>query len=218
VRITASSGRIEVTAEEREGVRVERGQEHPMGGVLEISGSHGGVVMRVPLGTDLIVGSHSGSVRLRGALGNVRLTTRSGKVEIESCTSLDVRTVSGRIDIGHIRGDGRIKSANGRVTVARADGELHVGTVSGRISVTDAAGPVRANTVNGKVEVGMTRAEDARADSVSGSVVIGLPAGVRPQASMASVSGRCECEVDQGDDCCVTGRSVSGRIRIVERS
>ncbi len=217
VRITATSGRIEVTADERTGVRVERGQEHPMGGVLEVQGKHSGVAMRVPVGTDLIVGSHSGPVRLRGELGNVRLTTRSGKVEIESCTSLDVRTVSGRVDVGHIGGEGRIKSANGRVTVGRADGELHVATVSGRIEVTDAAGPVRANTVNGKVAVGMTRAEDARADSISGSVTIALPAGTHPSASMASVSGRCECELDQGDDCCVTGRSVSGRIRIVER-
>ncbi len=218
VRITATSGRIEVTADDGAGVRVERGQEHPMGGVLEVKGSHSGVVMRVPAGTDLIVGSHSGAVRLRGELGGVRLTTRSGKVEIESCTSLDVRTVSGRIDVEHVAGEGRIKTASGRVTVGRADGELHVATVSGRIEVEAAGGPVRANTVNGTVTVGMTHAEDARADSVSGSVTIGLPSGVHPKASLASISGRCDCEMDQGDDCCVTGRSVSGRIRIVERS
>ena len=36
IRVTASSGRIEVIAEPRGDVVVDRGQEHPMGGVLEV--------------------------------------------------------------------------------------------------------------------------------------------------------------------------------------
>src|SRR4051812_12818501 len=97
IRITATSGRIEVTAESRGDVVVEQGQEHPMGGVLEVQGTAAGVRMRVPVGADLIIGSHSGAVRLVGDLGNVRITTRSGSLEIESCASLDARTVSGRV-------------------------------------------------------------------------------------------------------------------------
>ena len=62
IRVTASSGRIEVIAEPRGDVVVDRGQEHPMGGVLEVKGASDGVAMRVPEGTDLIIGSHSGSV------------------------------------------------------------------------------------------------------------------------------------------------------------
>ena len=65
VRITASSGRITVIAEEIGDVVVETGQPHPMGGVLEVQGSSDGVRMRVPIGTDLVVGSHSGAVELR---------------------------------------------------------------------------------------------------------------------------------------------------------
>jgi len=73
IRITATSGRIDVTAEARGDVLVERGQEHPMGGVLEVKGAHAGVSMRVPTGTDVIIGSHSGAVRLHGTLGSVRI-------------------------------------------------------------------------------------------------------------------------------------------------
>ena len=168
-------------------------------------------------GTDLVVGSHSGKVTLHGTLGEVRVTTRSGRVEIEDCASLDVRTVSGRLDIGTVTGECRIKTASGRVSVARASGELNVASVSGRVDVAEAAGPVRVNTVNGRVDIGMSRAADARADSVSGRVTIELPAGVHPKTSLVSVSGSSECDVDLGDDCCVTGRSVSGRITIRER-
>lgn len=217
VRVTASSGKIRVIAEERGDVVVERGQDHPLGGVLEVSGSDDGVVMRVPTGTDLVVGSHSGTVELSGYFGELRVTTRSGRVEIEVCASLDVRTVSGRVIVGAVAGECRIKTASGRVTVSRAGGALNVATVSGRIDIVDAAGPVRANTVNGRVELGMSEAADARADSVSGQVTIGLPAGVHPKTSLVSVSGRCGCEITEGDDCSVTGRTISGRITIRER-
>jgi DUF4097 and DUF4098 domain-containing protein YvlB len=214
IRITASSGRIEVTAETRDGVEVVRGQEHPMGGVLEVKGESAGVTLRVPTGTDLIVGSHSGSVSLRGDLGHLRLTTRSGALEIESCASLDARTVSGRVDVGRVTGDAHIKAANGRITIGQVGGTLTVTSVSGRVEVDKAAGAVHATTVSGKVAVAMENAADVRAESVSGRVEVALPRGVRPSVSMKSVSGRCDNECDDGEDCRVTCRSISGRIRV----
>jgi DUF4097 and DUF4098 domain-containing protein YvlB len=214
IRITATSGRIEVTAEDRSDVVVDRGQEHPMGGVLEVKGESTGVALRVPIGTDLIVGSHSGSVSLRGDLGNLRLTTRSGALEIESCASLDARTVSGRVEVGCVRGDAHIKAANGRVGIAEVGGSLTVTSVSGKVEVGNAAGAVHATTVSGKVDVGMRSAADVRAESVSGRVDVALPRGVRPSVSMKSVSGRCDNETDSGEDCRVTCRSISGRIRV----
>jgi DUF4097 and DUF4098 domain-containing protein YvlB len=214
IRITASSGRIEVTAEARGDVVVDRGQEHPMGGVLEVKGSAAGVAMRVPIGTDLIIGSHSGSVRLRGDLGNLRITTRSGSLEIESCASLDARTVSGRVDVGTVAGDAHVKAANGRVTIAGVGGTLTVTSVSGKVEIEQAGGSVHATTVSGRVDVGMSGAADVRAESVSGRVKVALPVGVRPSVSMKSVSGKCENETVDGDDCRVTCRSISGRITV----
>jgi DUF4097 and DUF4098 domain-containing protein YvlB len=214
IRITASSGRIEVTAEARGDVVVDRGQEHPMGGVLEVKGASAGVAMRVPVGTDLIIGSHSGSVRLRGDLGNVRITTRSGSLELEACASLDARTVSGRVDVGRVAGDAHVKAANGRITIAEVGGAVTATSVSGTVEIGKAGGAVHATTVSGKVDVGMTHAADVRAESVSGRVKVALPDGVRPSVSMKSVSGRCECDLPSGDDCRVQCRSISGRITV----
>jgi DUF4097 and DUF4098 domain-containing protein YvlB len=214
IRITASSGRIEVTAEGRAEVLVERGQEHPMGGVLEVKDSSAGVVLRVPTGTDLIVGSHSGSVSIRGETGNVRLTTRSGSIEIESCTSLDARTVSGRVEVGRVARDAHVKAANGKVRIGEVGGELTVTSVSGHVEVAEARGAVHATTVSGRVEVGLQVAADVRAESVSGRVKVAVPRGVRPSVSMKSVSGRCENQTDAGEDCRITCRSISGRITV----
>jgi DUF4097 and DUF4098 domain-containing protein YvlB len=217
VRITATSGRIEVTAEARADVVVERGQEHPMGGVLEVQGSHSGVTMRVPIGTDLIVGSHSGKVRLRGELGTVRVTTRSGSVEVEACASLDARTVSGRVDVGRVTGDATVKAANGRVTIADVGGAVTATSVSGTVAIGRAGGAVHATTVSGRVDVGLAHAADVRAESVSGRVRVALPEGVHPDVRMRSVSGRCECALPEGDDCRVVCRSISGRITVAAR-
>ena len=214
IRITATSGRIEVTAEARGDVVIESGQEHPMGGVLEVKGESAGVRMVVPVGTGLIIGSHSGDVRLRGELGNVRITTRSGSLEIEACASLDARTVSGRVDVGRVAGDAHVKAANGRVTIAEVGGTLTVTSVSGKVEVEQAGGSVHATTVSGRVDVGMSGAADVRAESVSGRVKVALPAGVRPSVSMRSVSGKCENEMPAGEDCRVTCRSISGRITV----
>lgn len=214
IRITASSGRIRVVAESRADVQVVRGQEHPMGGVLEVKGESSGVELRVPTGTDLIVGSHSGSISLEGELGNLRLTTRSGALEIEACASLDARTVSGRVDVGRVAGDAHIKAANGRVSIGEVGGRLTVTSVSGRVEVGQAGGAVHATTVSGKVDVAMGSAADVRAESVSGRVEVALPPGTRPSVSMKSVSGRCENELGDGHDCRVTCRSISGRIRV----
>src|SRR3954454_12767404 len=214
IRITASSGRIEVTAEARGDVVVDRGQEHPMGGVLEVKGESAGVEMRVPIGSDLIIGSHSGSVRLRGDLGSIRITTRSGSLEIESCASLAAPPGSGRVDVGRVTGDAHIKAANGRITLTDIGGTLTVTSVSGKVEVEQATGAVHATTVSGTVDVGMNSAADVRAESVSVRVKVGLPEGVRPSVSMKSVSGKCENETTDGDDCRVTCRSISGRITV----
>lgn len=217
VRITATSGGIEVTAEARTDVAVDRGQRHPMAEALDVQGSSAGVAVRVPTGTDLVVGSHSGSVRIVGAVGDLRVTTRSGSVEVDSCRSLDARTVSGRVDVGTVARDALIKAASGRVSVERVGGALSVTAVSGRIEVGSAGGEVHATSVNGRVDIGLDAAVDARCESVSGALTIGIPGSVTPKLRLRSVSGKCESKVVEGDDCTIVGRSISGGITVRTR-
>jgi len=217
LRVTASSGRIDVTAEARTDVVVDRGQEHPMGGVLELQGESSGVVMRVPNGTSLVVGTHSGDVRLSGELGEVRITTRSGSVKVDRCQDLDARTVSGRVEVGTVSGDARIRAASGRITVDRVEGSLSATAVSGRMTIGDVIGSVHVTTVQGRIEVSLAGPASARCESVSGAITVNVPRGVAPHASLRSMSGKCACEVSEGTDCEIVGRTVSGRIVIRSR-
>lgn len=215
LRLSSSSGRIRVIAEERADVEIERGVRHGSGDTIEVRGGSGGVVVRVPTGTELVIGSSSGAVELEGACGPVSVTTRSGRVVVDGATELDARTISGRIEVRRVIGQCRCKTGNGAVQVGRAEGEVHVATVSGRVEIDDATGPLRVSTVSGRVEASVREHCDVRVDSVSGSVCIAVPADARPSVSMRSVSGSRTVEPEAGTDLEVVARSISGALAVV---
>jgi DUF4097 and DUF4098 domain-containing protein YvlB len=198
--------RSEVTAD---GVPV-RGN----GGPLEVKGGSHPVEVRVPIGTDLVVGTSSGDVELRGDLGQVGITTVSGSLTVEHVASIDARTKSGRVTVQASAGPVRVKTGSSTIRVDHAGGEVRVASVSGTVTVTDAAGPASIRTVSGTVTLGLSRASEAMVETVSGTVRITVPPGVRAAAHLKSVSGKREVDCDTGDDADITARSVSGNLLV----
>lgn len=217
VRITADSGDVEVIAEPRDGIAVEGASSDQRDGELVVEVRSGDGTVRVPPGTDVVIGSSSGDVRLRGPLGAVSVTTTSAKVSVEDAASADVRSTSGRVEIEEVRGAARVKTKSGRVHVGRVDGELRVSNVSGRVDVDDARGATSLNTVSGKVTVHVTGTGTVHAETVSGRIKVTVPAGVRPAVTHRSVSGKAMIRVEEGDDLEITTRAVSGAIEIDAR-
>lgn len=217
LRLTASSGRIRVIAETRDAVVVERGEDLDGADGREIRGGSDGVQVRVPSGTDLVVGTDSGTVTIEGELGAVGITTTSGRVRISHCRELDVRTGSGRLEVGTVDGDARIRSTTGRIQVDRVGGSLRIDSTSGRVEVEDAGGPVTARTVEGRVTIGLRGIEPVCCESVSGRIDVTVPKGATPHTSMRTVSGRCTCELPEGTGPEITARTVSGRIDVRAR-
>src|SRR3982074_1368850 len=85
VRVTARSGSVEVTGEDRSDVVV-TGARHAEGaadGSVEVKPRSGSVAVRCPEGSDVIIGAASGDVELRGRLGHARVTVGSGSVSVE---------------------------------------------------------------------------------------------------------------------------------------
>jgi hypothetical protein len=80
VRITTASGRVQVIGEDRPDVTADRASIVDHHGQREVQSRAKKVELRVPIGTDLVVGPSSGDVELRGDLGQVRVTTVSGSV------------------------------------------------------------------------------------------------------------------------------------------
>jgi DUF4097 and DUF4098 domain-containing protein YvlB len=219
VAVTSRSGRVEVFAEERTDIQVEGARDAELrsddrGDHVHVEATHQHVVVRCPPGTDLSVGTMSGRVALTGDLGEVRVTTGSGRIEVGGSTSVDVRTRSGNIRVGRSRGVVRARSTSGRVVVEAAT-QLDATTASGGIAV-GSVHDANVRSTSGTIEVALELGGSVAARTVSGRVEISLAAGAQPDLRLRSVSGRITAPDDPGSDRVgsLAVDTVSGRIRI----
>jgi DUF4097 and DUF4098 domain-containing protein YvlB len=215
--IATRSGHVRVVAEDRADVAVRGGAlvEEPGGGLRVNAAPSGDVEVRCPIGTSVVVGTASGRVELDGALADVSVTTRSGRITLEHAANADLRTMSGRVDVGTCDGSCRVVAASGSVRVERAH-EIDVTTKSGRV---DADRVTRATVVSasGSVELATGEQPVVQVRSHSGSVEIALPRGTHPAAQLASRSGRVENECPSGDDGHIDVSTTSGRVSVRPR-
>lgn len=222
--LSTRSGRVTVTAEERQDLRIE--SDAPLRddkirvdatGSVSLKSGRGGsgwLEIRCPTGSDVVIGTVSGKVELRGQLGAARVTTVSGSVEVDRTEALDVRSIAGSIEVAQCAGRCRLQTKSGRATVGSA-GDAQVSTMSGQIRLDEATGDIRAQTASGKVEVGTQGKGDVAVQTMSGSVRVTVPKGVRPATRLRSVAGRPRCDCEEGDDCRIAVQSMSGKIEVV---
>ena len=223
LHLTTRSGRILVVAEDRRDVLIETGAPSPdkievdATGRVQLSSARGGssaLEVRCPAGADVVIGTLSGRIELRGTLGSVRVTTVSSDISVERAEALDLRTVAGSIEVGSCAGACSLRTKSGKATVDSAC-DAYVSTISGAILLGKTARKVRAQTVSGQVRVGTQNDGDVAVQTLSGSVTVAVPEGVRPEARLASMVGRPRCDCPEGSDCRIAVRSVSGRIEVV---
>ena len=206
---------MHVVSERRTDVVV-RGAQHTVdtasNEVTVDGGDSGRVAIRCPEGSHVVVGAASGRVVLEGVFGDVRVTTSSGRVEIGSAASVDVRSASGGVAVDECTGECRCVSKSGRIEVGRA-GALVADSASGRVVAEHVGGAV-VHTGTGRVRVGVDASAPVVVRSVSGAVEIDLPRGRAPQARLVSTSGRIQSECSSGADGEIDVETVSGRIDV----
>jgi DUF4097 and DUF4098 domain-containing protein YvlB len=207
VEISAVHGQVRVTASERKLFR----------------SSSFAVRVQTPAGADTRVETASASVDLQGRLGDVRVSSASGDVDVEECAALTVRTASGDTRVGAVQGHARVGSASGSITVRSAGDGLDARTASGSVSVGEATGSVTAGTASGSVSVGAIGSGEVRARTASGNVEVGVVPGLRVWMDLASMSGRMESQLtesgpeDDGADAAQVSlslRTMSGNLLI----
>src|SRR5438309_10309254 len=190
--VTTASGDVTVTAEDRDDIVFDKGVidkdqvTTDEEGRVSVRRGSADVEVRCPEGTDVIVGSASGDVELRGRLGCCRVTTASGDITVEDVDSIDVRTASGDVDVDRCDGRCRAHTASGDVTIGEV-GQLDAGTVSSAVRVDEAAGSVRVRTVSGTIKLAVTGDGDVSVRSMSGSVTILMPPDVHPKLRLSTL-------------------------------
>jgi DUF4097 and DUF4098 domain-containing protein YvlB len=220
LRLQSRAGRVRVIAEGRDDVEAETDELESFsddhGRVLVIRSSRGGskdLTVRVPIETDVSVGTQSGSVAFEGRLGAVHATTMSGNIDVADADEVDARTMSGSIEVGTVRGRCRLYTISGRLTLGEAD-QASLSTVSGGIKLGRVHGDVRARSVSGSIEMRASGDSPILVKTVSGKVRIVLPEGTAPSTHFKT-RGSVRCDFPRGADCRIDAASLSGSIEVV---
>lgn len=223
LHLTTLSGRVTVQAEERSDVVIDSGApssekiDTDATGRIALTSAKGGsaaLEIRCPVGTDVVIGTVSGSVELRGTLGEVRITTVSSSALVERAESVDIRSISGHIELEEVTGRCRLKTKSGKVSCGSA-GPASVSTISGKIRLESATSSVLARSASGSIELAMIGKGDVAVQTISGSVRVEVAPGVRPSPKLRSLAGHPRFECEEGDDCKIAVRSMSGKIEVV---
>ena len=161
----------------------------------------------------MIIGTRSGGVELKGRFGTVGITSMSGSIRATVVADADLRTFSGVVEVAECEGRCRISTKSGRITVG-ATHDVEISTTSGVVGVDSATGAVQVRSVSGTVTVASTAEGPVNANTVSGSITIRLPPGVRPTVRSSGL-GKVRNSFEPGDDMFVDIASVSGTVRLV---
>jgi DUF4097 and DUF4098 domain-containing protein YvlB len=214
LRITRRSGKVRVIADDGAPVAVDGGRVEPAAdGSFEIHARGSAVLeVRCPTGSDLTVSTASGSIEVRGEVGSVKVTTKSGDLAIERAAEIDARGASGRVEVGACAGECHVVFVSGSVHIGEA-GRAVVATVSGNIEA-DAVDDAEVKTVSGNIALGARGGGRLAARTISGSVKIWVPDGDQPATRLKSVSGRVKCECGEGDHGEISAKTISGGISV----
>ena len=148
------------------------------------------VIAQVPHGCDVEVRTASGSIELRGALGAVRARTASGDVDAEHVGRLEAHTASGSARVKSSDGDASFNTASGSISIGRVDGRMTASLASGNLRAERAGGNVDVGTASGDVTIGRCDGDEIFVKTVSGDIRLGLPAGIRVEPEITTLSGR----------------------------
>jgi DUF4097 and DUF4098 domain-containing protein YvlB len=219
LRVQSRSGAVHVIAEPRDDVAVEGSdidallEREPL--ALRVRSGRGNkkLTVRCPVGTDVMVGTQSGSVSVEGELGAVKIATMSGSVAIDRADHVDVRTMSGSVSVSGCDGRCRVATVSGSIRSGESD-SAYASSTSGSIDLGRVMGEVRAQTVSGTVRVAAQGEGRIAIKTVSGKVRVELPDGTEPDLC-SKTRGRVECSFPPGDDVRIEAVSVSGTIEVV---
>ena len=175
------------------------------------------VTIGVPAGSHLQGDAAVATIHGTGRLGECRIKTGTGDVQLDETGTLDlntgagavtvdrvaghaeVSTGSGRLRLGEIGGTGVIKNSNGDSWIGEITGDLRLNSSNGDIVVDRAHADVTASTANGAVRVGEVTRGSAVLKTGFGEIEIGIRAGTAARLDVSTSFGRVHNHLDVAD-------------------
>ncbi len=158
----------------------------------------------------------SGDVRLDILAGQATIETGSGDVEIEeSGSELRVKCGSGDVRVNAVRASAAVSTGSGDVQLGTTHGPAVVKTGSGDVRVVEADGDLSLVTGSGDLQIDTARRGKFSAKGASGSIHVGIPAGIPVWTDISTVSGRIHSNVEGGGEPTSDGDHVELRATTV---
>lgn len=158
---------------------------------------HGSVEVTVdlPAGSRIDASAASADVRCEGRLGQSKVSTSSGTIQLDETGALTVSSADGDISVARAVGQTNASNANGEIWIREIDGTASVKSANAGIAVGEVTGDARLSTAHGDITVDRARASvDAR--SASGDVRI--REAVRGSITLESAYGEVEIGIRKG--------------------
>lgn len=149
------------------------------------------IIVEVPAGSDVRGTTVLGDLSCEGRLGECRVRTAAGGINVEEAAAVHLRTThgdiqvrrvghdadvtgSGRIELGEVGGAAAVKNGNGDTTIGAVAGELRVSSSNGRITVGTAQAGVEAKSAYGTIHVGDVARGRVTLRTSAGDVEVGI--------------------------------------------
>jgi hypothetical protein len=193
VRADERGGGHVITVEQRDRVRW---------GPLSIHwGADVEVRVTCPPDADLDLSGASTEFDAEGRYGHVAVKTASGDVRLGTIKGkLQVKTASGDVAIDAIESEGSVVTVSGDLTLERVDAPFNVRSVSGDAELGVVREPVSMFSTSGDIEVRAVSGGEVRVQTVSGDARLAVARGTRVWIDATSVSGDLGSELSVGDE------------------
>lgn len=163
-----------------------------------------------------------GSVRLKTAMGNIRLD-ETGKLDARSSYGdisveradgpAEVSTSSGDLSIRKIDGAARVKNSNGASRIGDVGGDLHIRSSNGDITVDTAEASIDAKTANGSILAANVARGSIALATACGNLEVGIREGSTAWLDVGSSFGEVRNSMTSTDAPTTSGDTVEVRGR-----
>jgi DUF4097 and DUF4098 domain-containing protein YvlB len=209
---------------------VVRGPRNP---TLGLFGKVGAVIVTIdmPAGSDLDGRISVGSARCTGQLGDCRLKTSAGDLQVQDAATLTLNTAmgvaiaetvtgdatvtsgSGKVAVRSVGGHATLKNGNGETWIGAAHGELRINSANGTIAADHAAASVTANTACGDIRIGDLVRGSATLRSAAGRIAVGIRSGTAALLDLHTSFGNVRNDLDAASGPADTDEKAEVRAR-----
>jgi DUF4097 and DUF4098 domain-containing protein YvlB len=225
-RRAAEETRVELLS----GTLTIRGPRHPTFGVFGKVGVVD-VLVELPAGSEIEAKIGAGGIRCSGELGDCRLRSGAGDVQVEQSGSANLSTGFGLVAVESVTGDAKLttgsgklrvrsvtgpavlKNGNGECWVGHAGSELRIHSANGDIVADHAGASLTANTANGDIRVRELVRGTTTLRTAAGRIEIGIRQGTAARLDVNTHYGRVHNEMTSTEGPATTDEQAEVRAR-----